>query len=174
MAPFPPGKGSGKGLARGYKGLGVLNHGIVEGQGRLLAASTTPTNGDERAQVLPFLDSIEVKTGRIGRPPKRPAALAGDEGYDRKALRQALRRRGIHAKLNRKGGKPPKGRPIKVTVPRFLVERAWAWLQRRFRRLVVRRERKPLLSAPSFSSPSHGSGHSSSSTQGQALVFWDR
>ena len=41
-------------------------------------------------------------------------------------------------KRNRPGGKPPKGRPIQQTVPRFLVERAWAWLQRRFRRLVVR------------------------------------
>ncbi|MBW4553813.1 MAG: hypothetical protein KME35_22295 [Aphanocapsa sp. GSE-SYN-MK-11-07L] len=38
-------------------------------------------------------------------------------------------------------GKNPVGRPIQMAVPRFQQERCFAWLQRRYRRLVVRWER---------------------------------
>lgn len=126
----------------------MLIHGIVDGAGRLLSATATPANGDERAQVLPLLDRIEVATGRRGRPRKRLGVLAGDKGYDARWLRAALRRRGIRPQLLRRrrpDGKPPRGRPLRTTAPRFIIERAWAWLQRRFRRLVVRWERKDLF-----------------------------
>ncbi|MGH8066710.1 MAG: hypothetical protein ACRERE_16035 [Candidatus Entotheonellia bacterium] len=35
----------------------------------------------------------------------------------------------------------PRRRPIKQGVPRFQAERTFAWFQRKYRRLVVRRER---------------------------------
>jgi transposase len=108
-----------------------------------VANRTTPANGDERAQVLPLLEAIKVHTGRPGRPRKRFKVLATDTGYDAKALRQQLRKRGIRAQIPKRvwKSKPPRGRPLKKDVPRFQAERTFAWFQKKYRRLVVRWER---------------------------------
>src|SRR5918992_6109150 len=142
-APFPPGKGGGEGVAHGRKGKGILLHSFTEAGGMPLAACTTPANGDERAQVMPLLDAVVIKTGKRGRPRKRPKVLAADKGYDAKALRQQLRRRGIRAQLPKRVWKTKKnrGRPIKQVVPRFQAERTFAWFEKKYRRLVVRWER---------------------------------
>jgi hypothetical protein len=143
MALFPPGKGGGEGVARGGKGKGILIDSLTDGGGMPLANRTTPANGDERAQVLPLLDAVKVRTGHRGRPRKRLKVLATDKGYDAKALRQALRKRGIRAQLPKRVWKTKKnwGRPIKKVVPRFQAERTFAWFQKKYRRLVVRWER---------------------------------
>jgi IS5 family transposase len=143
MARFPPGKGGGEGVARGGKGTGMLIHSLTEGHGMPLANRTTPANGDERAQVLPLLDAVKVRTGKRGRPRKRLKVIATDKGYDAKALRQQLRNRGIRAQLPKRVWKTKKnrGRPIKRVVPRFQAERTFAWFQKKYRRLVVRWER---------------------------------
>ena len=143
MARFPPGKGGGEGVARGGKGQGLLSHSLTEGGGMPLAHHTTPANGDERAQVLPLLDAVQVRTGKRGRPRKRLKVIATDKGYDAKALRQQLRKRGIRAQLPKRVWKTTKnrGRPIKKAVPRFQAERTFAWFQKKYRRLVVRWER---------------------------------
>jgi hypothetical protein len=80
MALFPPGKGGGEDVARGGKGKGVLSHSLTEGHGMPLANRTTPANGDERAQVLPLLDAVKVRTGHRGRPRKRLRVIATDKG----------------------------------------------------------------------------------------------
>ena len=90
MALFPPGKGGGEGVARGGKGKGILIHSLTEGNGMPLANRTTPANGDERAQVLPLLDAVKVRTGKRSRPRKRLKVIVTDKGYDAKALRQKL------------------------------------------------------------------------------------
>ena len=143
MARFPPGKGGGEGVARGGKGKGILIHSLTEAAGMPLATCTTPANGDERAQVLPLLDAVRLRTGQRGRPRKRLNVLATDKGYDAKALRQQLRTRGIRAQIPKRvwERKPPRGRPIKRDVPRFQAERAFAWFQKKYRRLLVRWER---------------------------------
>jgi len=99
MALFPPGKGGGEGVAHGGKGKGILIHSLTDGHGMPLANRTTPANGDERAQVLPLLDAVKVRTGRRGRPRKRLKVIATDKGYDAKALREKLWRRGIQAQI---------------------------------------------------------------------------
>jgi len=141
MALFPPGTGGGEGVARGGKGM--LIHSLTEGNGMPLANRTTPANGDERAQVLPLLDAVKVRTGHRGRPRKRLKVIATDKGYDAKALRHQLRKRGIRAQLPKRvwKTKKPRGRPIKQVVPRFQAERTFAWFQKKYRRLVVRWER---------------------------------
>jgi transposase len=143
MARFPPGKGGGEGVAHGGKGKGILIHSLTEGRGMPLANRTTPANGDERAQVLPLLDAVKVRTGKRGRPRKRLKVIATDKGYDAKALRQQLRKRGIRAQIPKRVWKTKKnqGRPIKKVVPRFQAERTFAWFQKKYRRLVVRWER---------------------------------
>ena len=108
-----------------------------------LANCTTPANDSERQQVMPLLNSVTVKTNSPGRPRKRVKVLAGDKGYDSKELRATLRKRGIRPQLPKRTRKTQKnrGRPIKISVPRFQQERCFAWFQRKYRRLVVRWER---------------------------------
>src|ERR687883_503753 len=143
MARFPPGKGGGEGVARGGKGQGLLIHSLTEGNGMPLANRTPPANGDERAQVLPLRDAVKIRTGQRGRPRKRLKVIATDKGYDAKALRQQLRKRGIRAHIPQRVWKTKKnrGRPITKVVPRFQAERTFAWFQKKYRRLVVRWER---------------------------------
>ena len=143
MALFPPGKGGGEGVARGGKGKGILIHSLTEGGGMPLANRTTPANGDERAQVLPLLDAVKIRTGKRGRPRKRLHVITTDKGYDAKALREKLRKRGIRAQIPKRVWKTKKnrGRPIRQVVPRFQAERTFAWFQKKYRRLVVRWER---------------------------------
>ena len=143
MALFPPGKGGGAGVAHGGKGKGVLIHSLTEGHGMPLATRITPAKGDERTQVLPRLDAVKIRPGKRGRPRKRLKVIATDKGYDAQALRQTLRKRGIRAQIPKRVWKTKKnrGRPIKTVVPRFQAERTFAWFQKKYRRLVVRRER---------------------------------
>src|SRR4029434_79688 len=143
MALFPPGKGGGEGVAHGGQGKGILIHSLTEGNGMPLAHRTTPANGAERAQVVPLLDAVKVRTGKRGRPRKRLKVIATDKGYDAKALRQTLRKRGIRAQLPKRvwKTKKPRGRPIKKVVPRVQAERTFACFQKKYRRLVVRWER---------------------------------
>src|SRR5688572_17383557 len=140
MAHFPPGKGGGASVAYGRKGKGILIHSLTDAAGRPLATCTTPASGDERAQVIPLLDALHVRMGKRGRPRKRLKVLAADKGYDAIDLRRCLRTRGIRPQIPKRVWKShkPRGRPIKKDVPRYQAERTFAWLQRKYRRLVVR------------------------------------
>ena len=99
---FSPGKGGGAEVAYGYKGKGILIHLLVDAEGMPLSAVTTAANGDERKQIKPLLEQLQVKTGKAGRPPKKPKRLAGDKGYDSQELREFLRRNGIYPQIPRK------------------------------------------------------------------------
>jgi hypothetical protein len=130
-------------VAYGRKGKGILIHSLTDGAGMPLSARTTPAKGNERAQVIPLLDTLHIRTGKRGRPRKRFKVLAMDKGYDAKDLRHCLRRRGIRPQIPKRVWKnrSPRGRPIKKDVPRYQAERTFAWFQRKYRRLVVRWER---------------------------------
>jgi IS5 family transposase len=143
MAHFPPGTGGGEGIAYGRKGKGILIHRLTDATGMPWSTRTTPANGDERAQVIPLLDAIHVRTGKRGRPRKRLKVLAADKGYDAQDLRRRLRTRGIRPQIPKRVWKSrqPRGRPIKKDVPRDQAERTFAWFQRKYRRVVVRWER---------------------------------
>jgi Transposase DDE domain len=131
-------------VARGGKGKGSLIHSLTDAAGMPLAHRTTPANGNERAQILPLLDTVRLRTGKRGRPRKRPKVLVTDRGYDAQDLRQQVRTRGIRAQIPKQVWKTkrPRGRPIKVDVPRFQAERTFAWFQKQYRRLAVRWERR--------------------------------
>jgi hypothetical protein len=118
-------------VAYGRKGKGILIH------------SLTDAAGNERAQVLPLLAAIHLRTGQRERPRKRPKVIVTDKGYDATDLRQQLRTRGIRAQIPKRvwNTTRSRGRPIKIDVPRFQAERTLAWLQQKDRRLVVRWER---------------------------------
>lgn len=142
---FVPGKGGGEEVQYGYKGKGLTLHILVDGNGMPLSVISTGANESERKQVEPLLDAVDVQTGQVGRPKKRPSALQGDKGYDSSALRHEIRKRGITPMIPRRkwpNRKPPKGRPPNKPMDRWKVERTFAWLQKKYRRLVVRWERK--------------------------------
>jgi len=144
MVLFPPGKGGGEGVNYGYKGKVILIHSITDANGMPVVAITTPANGDERQQVLPLLDKIRLATLKRGNPKRRPKVIAADKGYDAKWLRHNLRTKGIRPQIKKRhrGGKKLRGRPIKDVVPRYQQERSFSWFQRKYRRLVVRWERR--------------------------------
>jgi transposase len=75
--------------------------------------------------------------GRPGRPRKRPAKLHMDKGYDYPRCRRALRRRGITARIARRGVESGQ----RLGRHRYVVERSLAWLVG-CRRLQVRYERR--------------------------------
>ena len=84
-----------------------------------------------------LLDAVvPVRTGRRGRPRRRPAKLHADKGYDYKRCRRACVARGIKHRIARRGveSKDRLGRH------RWTVERTLAWLAR-YRRLAVRYDR---------------------------------
>lgn len=145
MALFPPGKGGGSGVEYGFKGKGVLIHTLVDGNGSPIAVSVTPANGDERVQAIELLEGLSVKSGSAGRPKKHPQIIAADKGYDSQELRKKMRTKGIKPEIPKRKwkNKPKIGRPAQLTSPRYIVERAHAWLQRKYRRIVVRWERLP-------------------------------
>jgi len=127
------------GIARN-KGKGILAHLIVDAGGMPLSVFVPPANGDERKQVEPLPEQIHVKTGKPGRPPKK---IAADKGYDAEEVRNYLRSKGILPRIpKRKNAGKRRGRPVKTDISRFQVERTFSWLQRKFRRLAVRRQKK--------------------------------
>ncbi|WP_256874977.1 transposase [Nostoc sp. C052] len=89
-----------------------------------LANCTTPANGNEREQVVPLLDKVKLKTLKRGRPRKRIKVLAADKSYDSKQKRTDLRKRGIRPQIPKRVWKTKKnrGRPIKISVPRFQLD----------------------------------------------------
>ena len=131
-------------MARGGKGQGILIHTLTDAAGMPRANRTTPANGHERAQVMPLRDAVRRRTGPRGRPRKRPKVIVTDSGDDAKDRRRQPRTRGIRAQSPQRvwKTKPWRGRPIKITVPRFQAERTFAWFQKKDRRLVVRWERR--------------------------------
>jgi hypothetical protein len=130
-------------MAYGRQGQGILIHSLTDAAGMPLSAGTTPAKGGERAQVLPWLHTLRVRTGTRGRPRHRFKVLAAEKGDDAQDLRQRLRRRGIRPQIPTRvwQAKKPRGRPLKRAVPRFQAERACAWFQRQYRRVVARWER---------------------------------
>ncbi len=117
----------------GGKGKSILIHSLTEAQGMPLANRITPANEDERAQVLPLLDAVKLRTGKRGRPRKRLKVIATDKGYDAKALRHQLRKRPkFFARLHLEtqvGCSPSALRRVMHALEAAMLETAEAWGQ---------------------------------------------
>jgi transposase len=87
--------------------------------------------------VVDAVAPVKGPRGRPGRPRKRPAKLHLDKGYDYPRCRRFLRKRGIKARIARRGIESGHklGRYL------WTVEGTFAWLSY-FRRLTVRYERR--------------------------------
>ena len=138
MALFPSGKGGGESVNYGYKGKGVTNHFLADGNGNPLAVSVTPANGSERDEAIKLIDSrLSFFASR------KITFLEADKGYDSMNFRISLVERLIFPLVGKRGER--KKSHIKkyiTTSSRWKIERLFAWIQRTYRRLVVRWERK--------------------------------
>jgi len=130
----------------GYKGKGITIHLLVDGKGMPLAAISTPASASERGEVSKLLKQVKVRSKR-GKPRSCPKEIHADKGYDSKALRKFLRRKGIRPVISRRkwpNAKQPSGPKVATSQSRWTIERTFSWIQRKFRRLVSRWERKTL------------------------------
>ncbi len=144
MVRFPPGKGGGDDVAHGYKGKGVTIHLLVDGNGMPIAESTTAANKSERDEVIVLLGRAQINTKK-GRPKSCPQAVQFDKGYDSQNLREEIRRKGIKPIIPRREWRNRKccsGRTPPKLIDRFKIERSFSWLQRKFRRLCIKWERR--------------------------------
>ena len=142
----PPSPGGGQEVDHGHKGKGSLLHLLIDGIGNPLAITTTGASGDERQQVRLLLaktDHIRAKSLK-----GRMTVFEADKGYDAAWLRQALLVLHLFPLIpyrKIKGRKAPEMSEVcqvfKVTRKRWMVERSFAWLKRRCRRLILRWER---------------------------------
>jgi transposase len=88
--------------------------------------------------LVPALDAIPpLRSGRRGRPRRRPGKLHADKAFDHRRCRRECRERGIIPRIARRGIE----RSDRLGRHRWVVERTLAWLAR-CRRLVVRYERR--------------------------------
>ena len=92
-------------------------------------------------EAVDAIEPIKRPRGRPGRPRKRPKKLHADKGYDFPRCRKALRRRGIKARIARRGIDSSE----RLGRHRWVVERTLAWFGR-WRRLAVRYERRADIS----------------------------
>lgn len=143
MVFFSRGKGGGEEIEYGFKGKGTTTHLLIDGNGLPIAFTSSPANGDERKEVEPLLDRVKGYIEGIITKVIIPI-LEADKGYDAEALRDKLLRRRIFPWICRrkKPGKDVEKVQSILKRIRWKVERAIAWLQRKFRRLAVRWERR--------------------------------
>lgn len=84
-----------------------------------------------------LVDAIPAVPGLPGRPRQRPHKLHADKGYDFRRCREHLKRRGILARIARRGVESSE----KLGRHRWVVERTHAWLAG-FGKLRIRFERR--------------------------------
>ena len=101
----------------------------MDARGTPLGVALSGANRHDSKMLAATLDAVPpVRSGKRGRPRRRPVKLHADKGYDHRRCRRECRGRGIE------GGE-------RLGRHRWVVERTLAWLAR-FRRLTTRYERR--------------------------------
>ena len=116
---------------------GTKRHLLTDRQGIPLVFLLTGANVHDSKPFNDLLNAIPPVRGKRGRPRRRPAKLHADKAYDFRRCRQACQRRGIKARIARRGVDTSQ----KLGRHRWVIERTFAWLNR-FRRLTIRYERR--------------------------------
>ena len=114
---------------------------VTDGKGTPLGLHVDSASPGEATLLETVLADVRVPRTRLPR-------LIADRGYDSDPLRRTLARRGTQLiaphRSSRTRAVPQDGRPLRRYRRRWIIERTFAWLHR-FRRLVVRYERKALV-----------------------------
>jgi len=101
-----------------------------------LTAAVTAANVNDTTMFEAVLDDVPPVRTPSGRRRTRPVKLHPDKGYDSRANRAYLRRRGIRPRIARRGVESS----TRLGRHRWRVERSLSWLSC-FRRLQVRWDR---------------------------------
>jgi transposase len=101
-----------------------------------LTVAVTAANVNDSTMFEALMDDVPAVRTPSGRRRCRPGAVHADKGYDARHCRAYLRRRGINARIARRGIESSK----RLGRYRWRVERALSWLSC-FRRLQVRWDR---------------------------------
>jgi hypothetical protein len=88
-----------------------------------LAALVSAANTHDSRLLVALVDRVGPVRGRIGRPRRRPERLYADKAYDFSRCRQALRARGITARIARRKVQSAR----RLGRQRWKVERTIAW-----------------------------------------------
>lgn len=115
---------------------GSKHFALVDAQGTPLAMQTTAANRNDAAQMEATVDAVPPVRGKPGRPRRRPDEVYADRGFDSRANRKAMRRRGIRPRIAHRGTEHGSG----LGKFRWVVERTMSWLHD-FGRLRVRKDR---------------------------------
>jgi transposase len=110
---------------------------MSERSGLSLTASISAANRNDHLELETVLDAVVPVAGPVGRPRRRPHKLHADKGYDYRTCRNAVRGRGIIARIARRGIESAQ----RLGRHRYVIERTLEWVSR-FRRLAHRYERK--------------------------------
>jgi IS5 family transposase len=105
--------------------------------------TSTGANGNEREELLELIERVKGLTDK-----REAIVVEADKGYDSAELRQQLLNRGFFPLIPWR--KNVKGAPTIKEVSaafglkpiRWVVERTHSWIKRKYRRLMVRWERK--------------------------------
>jgi IS5 family transposase len=111
-------------------------HLVCEGGGLPLTVAVTAANVPDVTMLQAMVDDLPPVRTPSGRRRIRPGKLDADKGYDSKANRAYLRRRGITARIARRGIESS----TRLGRHRWKVERALSWLSC-WRRLAIRWDR---------------------------------
>jgi transposase len=111
-------------------------HLVCDGGGLPLAAAVTAANTTDTTMFQAVVEDIPPVRTPSGRRRQRPGKVDADKGYDSRANRAYLRRRGIRARIARRGIEPS----TRLGRHRWKVERSLSWLSC-WRRLQVRWDR---------------------------------
>jgi transposase len=120
----------------GRRKPGSKHFAAVDADGTPLATRTTAANRNDAAQLVATVDAVPPVRGKPGRPRRRPEEAYADRGFDSRANREALRRRGVKPRIARRGAPHGSG----LGKARWVVERAISWIKG-LRRLRVRYDR---------------------------------
>jgi transposase len=111
-------------------------HAVSERGGIPLTVLVSAANTNDHLLLERVLDAVTPVRQPVGRPRRRPGKLHADKGYDYRVCRAALRRRGITARIARRGVDSS----TRLGRYRYVIERCLEWVTR-FRRLARRYER---------------------------------
>jgi transposase len=111
-------------------------HLVCDGGGLPLTAAVTAANVNDTSMFEAVVEDVPPVRTPSGRRRTRPARVYADKGYDSRANRSYLRRRGITARIARRGIESS----TRLGRHRWRVERSLSWLSC-WRRLQVRWDR---------------------------------
>ena len=115
-----------------------MRHLVTDARGTPLGLTLSGANRHDSRMLASTLDAVPgVRTGRRGRPRRRPRKLHADKAYDHRRCRAECRERGIVPRIARRGIESGE----RLGRHRWVVERTLAWLAR-FRRLTIRYEER--------------------------------